>query len=126
MDLAKRLVKIMQNQRGILVFAKTPEPSSGFATVTKVEAYNLSATTADELITAVRGFLMSHLFIEDGITVYRRGGYMTVGRVSVFATQTEAETAARVANISHIVNLTDKSNIQVGDFAPDVPGDGDV
>lgn len=126
MDIAKRLAKIMQNQNGTLLFLKVQEPATGFAVIQKVATYVLAAMNDDDIISAIRTFAMNHITGFDGITVYRRAGRMIHATVTVFATQTEAESAARIVNVSHIVNLATKASIQVGDFEPNVPGDGDV
>jgi hypothetical protein len=126
MDLAKRLLKIANDNQGLLVFIKLPQPIDGFVIVRKIQAFRLTDVTQAELVEHVRTFIISSGLVEDGITLYRRGGFITLARISWFPTQLEAETAARVQAISHIVNVATNVAIQIGDFEPNVPGDGGV
>ena len=126
MDLARRLAQIVQNNNGTLLFVKAARPATGWVTIRKMVSYQLSGMTAPEIIEAIRSFLSSNILVEDGIALYRRSGNLTLARITLFATQADAELAARAQTISHIVNVADNTVVQVGDFTPDVPGDGGV
>lgn len=127
MDLARRVLKIVTDNRGTLLFGKTEKPATGYVTVQKVSSYPMAALTAQETRNIVRQFLFENLFLDDGVSVFRRSGRLNMARIKYFPTIEEAEASARFLNISHIVNLADVANpIQVGDFTPDVPGDGAV
>lgn len=128
MDLARRLAQIVNDNRGTLVFIKAPKPNPvvGFVTIRKVQSYALAGMSNPEIIEAIRSFLITNLLVEDGIALYRRSGNLTLARISLYATQPDAEAAARASTMSHIVDLSTNTPIQVGDYTPDVPGDGGV
>lgn len=126
MDLARRLAVIVGANNGTLLFVKAARPATGWVTIRRMVSYVLAGMSNAEIVEAIRSFLSSNLLVEDGVAVYRRAGNLTLARITVFATQAEAEAAARAQTISHIVNVADNSVVQVGDFTPDVPGDGGV
>lgn len=126
MDLAKRIMKIVTNNSGLAMFVKIAKPNTGFISVLRETSYRINEFTADELVGYCRMFLISHLLDQDGIVAYRRGGRVTFGTFVYHLTQAEAEEFARSQNIAWLVNIETNARVQIGNFEPDISGDGDV
>lgn len=126
MDIAARIKKIMNNNNGTLVFSTIAEPTTGFATVSKIITYDLVALDPTATTEAIRAFLVNYLFRSDGVCVFKRSGFMNLCTVKVYPTLIEATNNARISGIAWIVDLSTKTVTQVGDFQPIVTGDGDV
>lgn len=121
MDLAVRLSNVITNNTGFFLFIKAEQPAAGFIVVKRVQTYRIADFQPGEAVTALRSFFVTHALRDDGIACWRRSGNLTLGIFKYFPTQAEAEVFARTEGHAYIVNITDRSVIQVGDFIPDVP-----
>lgn len=123
MDLAQRLTNVITNNTGFFLFVKAaqPNPVAGFIAVKRVITYRIASFQPGEAEAAMRQFLIDNILKDDGIVCFRRAGNLTLGVFRYFATQEEAELFARSEGLAYLVNITDRSVVQVGDFVPDIP-----
>lgn len=123
MDLAVRIGNIITNNTGFFLFVKheQPNPSVGFIAIKRVSTYRIADFQPGEAVVAIRQFLIDNLLKDDGIVGFRRTGNLTLGVFRYFPNQTEAELFARSEGLAYLVNIEDRTVVQVGDFVPDVP-----
>lgn len=123
MDLAQRLTNVITNNTGFFLFVKTaqPDPVQGFIAIKRVITYRIANFQPGEAEVAMRQFLVDNILKDDGIVCFRRAGNLTLGVFRYFPTQADAELFARSEGLAYLVNIADRTVVQVGDFVPDVP-----
>lgn len=125
MDLAKRLKKIVTDNQGVVLFVRIAQPPTGFIVITKTRSVVQSGMTEDQRTEFIRNYLVEFMVnIPDGYAAYRRSGRLVVGMITYFPDQPTAETFAQTNDVAWIYDLATNTAIQVGDFQPNLPGDG--